>query len=140
VFPSCKRAINGVEYGVPVVLQARPTEAAHEPEGAAAGRREIAMELLSSISQKRFDGVPCLAESNEFALYQLENDTYALVHRHQGVAWQGVTLSGDALFRVNELLATAARTLYRGLASELSTRQQVPVKPQTGTPRENAST
>ena len=82
------------------------------------------MELLSDVSQQRFAGVPCLAESSEFALYQLENDTYALVHRHQGVAWQGVTLSGDALFRVNELLATAARTLYRDLASDLSTRRQ----------------
>ena len=82
------------------------------------------MELLANIDRSRFEGAPCLAESNEFAVYALENDTYALVHRHQGVPWQGVTFSGDGLFRVNELLATAARMLYRDLASELSDRQQ----------------
>lgn len=82
------------------------------------------MELLPNIERDTFKGAACLAESSEFAVYALENDTYALVHRHQGVPWQGVTLSGDGLFRVTELLATAARTLYRDVASELSLRRQ----------------
>lgn len=82
------------------------------------------MELLPNVGRERFDEATCLAESSEFAVYALENDTYALVHRHQGVPWQGVTLSGDGLFRVTELLATAARTLYRDVASELSARRQ----------------
>ena len=82
------------------------------------------MELLPNIERERFEGATCLAQSNEFAVYALENDTYALVHRHQGVPWQGVTLSGDGLFRVTELLATAARTLYRDVAAQLSTSRQ----------------
>jgi hypothetical protein len=82
------------------------------------------LELLPNIGRERFEGAACLAESSEFAVYALENDTYALVHRHQGVPWQGVTLSGDGLFRVTELLATAARTLYRDVASELSSQRQ----------------
>jgi hypothetical protein len=87
------------------------------------------MELLANIERERFEGALCLAESNEFAVYALENDTYALVHRHQGVPWQGVTLSGDGLFRANELLATAARMLYRDIASELSVRRQTLGRP-----------
>ncbi|MBV9102627.1 MAG: hypothetical protein JO060_03495 [Candidatus Eremiobacteraeota bacterium] len=82
------------------------------------------MELLPQVERARLEASPCLAESNEFAVYALGNDTYALVHRHQAVPWQAVTFSGDALFRVNQLLATAARTLYRDVAAELSPRRQ----------------
>jgi hypothetical protein len=65
-------------------------------------------------------GSKCLAESNEFAVYALEDDTYALVLRHRGMPWQGVTLSGDGVFRVAELLTKATRSLYRDVASRLS--------------------
>ena len=58
-----------------------------------------------------------IAESGEFAVYGLGNDTYALVHRHAAVEWQAMTVSGDGLFRVAELMMQASRTLYRDVAS-----------------------
>lgn len=61
-----------------------------------------------------------VAESSEFAIFDVGNDTYALVHRHEAVDWQGITISGDGLFRVAELLARATRSLYRDVASDLS--------------------
>lgn len=61
-----------------------------------------------------------IAESNEFAIYDVGRDTYALVHRHEGVEWQAITISGDGLFRALELLSRATRTLYRDVASDLS--------------------
>lgn len=78
------------------------------------------MELLTAIDRKLIGDARCIAESNEFAIFQLKNDTYALVQRHQGVEWQGITLSGDGLFRVAELLARATRSLYRDVAAKLS--------------------
>ena len=61
-----------------------------------------------------------VAESNEFAIFEVGNDTYTLVHRHEAVNWQGITISGDGLFRIGELLAVASRALYRDLAGDLS--------------------
>ncbi|MBV8344903.1 MAG: hypothetical protein JO190_07940 [Candidatus Eremiobacteraeota bacterium] len=61
-----------------------------------------------------------IAESSEFAIFDVGNDTYALVHRHEAVDWQGITISGDGLFRVAELVARATRSLYRNVAGELS--------------------
>ena len=61
-----------------------------------------------------------IAESSEFAIFDVGNDTYALVHRHEAVAWQGIMISGDGLFRIAELLGQATRALYRDVASELS--------------------
>jgi len=61
-----------------------------------------------------------IAESSEFAIYAVGNDTYTLVHRHKAVAWQAITLSGDGLFRVSELLVGATRALYRDVALDLS--------------------
>jgi len=80
------------------------------------------MQLLTTIDRAKLERSAPLAESNEFAIYQLENDTYALVHRHvgAGVDWQAITLSGDGIFRVSELLTRAARSLYRDMAAELS--------------------
>ncbi|TAM62383.1 hypothetical protein EPN52_00385 [bacterium] len=78
------------------------------------------MQLLTTIDRRNIEHAAPLAESNEFAIYQLENDTYSLVHRHAGVEWQAITLSGDGLFRVMELLARAGRALYRDLAGDLS--------------------
>ncbi len=75
------------------------------------------MKFMTTVDRGLLERSTCLAESNEFAIFRLDNDTFALVQRHQGVDWQGVTLSGDGLFRVGELLSTATRTLYRVLAS-----------------------
>jgi hypothetical protein len=75
------------------------------------------MKVMTTVDHALLERSTCLAESNEFAIFRLDNDTFALVQRHQGVEWQGITLSGDGLFRVGELLAKAARTLYRDLAS-----------------------
>ena len=78
------------------------------------------MKLWSDIEQDLLAGSKCLAESDEFAVYALDNDTYALVLRHRGMPWQGVTLSGDGVFRAAELLSKASRSLYRDVAARLS--------------------
>jgi len=82
------------------------------------------MKLFTTIDRELIDKATCLAESSEFAIYRLDNDTYALVQRHAGVEWQGITLSGDGLFRVGELLAKATRTLYRDVAAQLSPKNR----------------
>jgi hypothetical protein len=78
------------------------------------------MKLVESIDRETLKSMPLVAESNEFAIYDVGNDTYALVHRHEAVDWQAITISGDGLFRVAELLAGATRSLYRNVAGELS--------------------
>ena len=82
------------------------------------------MKIMSNVDQGLLERSDCLAESNEFAIYRLDKDTFALVQRHQGMPWQGVTLSGDGIFRVGELWAKAARTLYRDLAARLRPERQ----------------
>jgi hypothetical protein len=81
------------------------------------------MKLVDTIDAKLLEGAILIAESNEFAIYDVGCDTYALVHRHAAVEWQAITISGDALFRVLEILAQATRTLYRDVASDLSKMQ-----------------
>ena len=78
------------------------------------------MKLWTDIEKDVLAGSTCLAESDEFAVYALGSDTYALVLRHRGMPWQGVTLSGDAVFRVSELLSKACRALYRDVAGRFS--------------------
>ena len=78
------------------------------------------MKLVERVDPAALAQARLVAESNEFAIYDVGNDTYAMVHRHEGVAWQGITISGDGLFRMAELLAGAARALYRDVAGELS--------------------
>jgi hypothetical protein len=78
------------------------------------------MKLVESIDSRTLESGRLVAESSEFAIFDVGNDTYALVHRHEAVAWQGITISGDGLFRVAELVARATRSLYRNVASELS--------------------
>ena len=78
------------------------------------------MKLVNSIDRETLANGRLIAESSEFAIYDVGNDTYALVHRHEGVEWQAITISGDALFRVAELVAQATRALYRDVAGELS--------------------
>ncbi|MDQ2817159.1 MAG: hypothetical protein M3T49_02965 [Candidatus Eremiobacteraeota bacterium] len=82
------------------------------------------MKLFTTVDRPSLEKSPCLAESNDFAIYDLGSDTYALVQRHQGVEWQGVTLSGDALFRVSELISAATRRLYKDVASQLSPKHR----------------
>lgn len=78
------------------------------------------MKLLTKFDQETVAGMPCLAESNEFAVYSLGEDTYALVHRHEGTEWEAITISGDGVFRAGELMIDAMRHLYRDMAKSLS--------------------
>jgi hypothetical protein len=81
------------------------------------------MKLIANVDATTFERATLISESNEFAIFDVGNDTYALVHRHAAVEWQAITISGDALFRVLEMLAQATRTLYRDVASDLSRLQ-----------------
>jgi hypothetical protein len=78
------------------------------------------VKLVENIDRATLENARPVAESNEFAIYDAGNDSYTLVHRHEGVRWQGITISGDALFRVAELLTVATRRLYRDVAGDLS--------------------
>lgn len=78
------------------------------------------MKLVESIDRSTLEGCRLIAESSEFAIFDVGNDAYTLVHRHEAVDWQGITISGDGLFRVAELVARATRSLYRDVAAEFS--------------------
>jgi hypothetical protein len=78
------------------------------------------MKLVERFDRETLENARLVAESSEFAIFDVGQDTYALVHRHEAVAWQGITISGDGLFRVAELIAQATRSLYRSVAGELS--------------------
>jgi hypothetical protein len=80
------------------------------------------MKLVDNVDREMLENARLVAESNELAIYDVGNDSYTLVHRHEGVRWQGLNISGDALFRVAELLAIATRSLYRDVAGDLSRR------------------
>ncbi|HEY9085388.1 MAG TPA: hypothetical protein VIN40_05565 [Candidatus Tyrphobacter sp.] len=82
------------------------------------------MKLVTAIDAEALDHAKLIAESNEFAIFDVGSDTYALVHRHAAVEWQAITISGDGLFRVLEILAQATRTLYRDVASDLSKQRR----------------
>lgn len=82
------------------------------------------MKLVTAIDAQALENAVLIAESNEFAIYDVGSDTYALVHRHAAVEWQAITISGDGLFRVLEILSQATRTLYRDVASDLSKRRR----------------
>ncbi len=84
------------------------------------------MKLVDRIDDELLKDAPLVADSSEFAIYAIGKDTYALVHRHEAVAWQAITISGDGLFRIAELLTKATRYLYREVASELSPNKQQP--------------
>jgi len=78
------------------------------------------MKLVERFDRDSLEKCPLVAESSEFAIFDVGSDTYALVHRHEAVAWQGVMISGDGLFRIAELLGQETRALYRDVAGELS--------------------
>ncbi len=81
------------------------------------------MKLVTAIEAADLEHAKLVAESNELAVFDVGRDTYALVHRHEGVGWQAITISGDGIFRMLELLSRTARTLYRDVASDLSREQ-----------------
>jgi hypothetical protein len=78
------------------------------------------VKLVENLDPRALTDDKLVAQSNEFAIYEGGNDTYLLVHRHEGVRWQAITISGDALFRILELMASATRRLYRNVAGDLS--------------------
>lgn len=80
------------------------------------------MKLVTAIDPKALANAQLIAESSEFAIYDMGSDTYTLVHRHASVEWQAITISGDGIFRILEILAQATRTLYRDVAADLSKR------------------
>lgn len=88
------------------------------------GEAEDTMKLVTAIDAEKLERAVLIAESGEFAIFDVGGDTYALVHRHAAVEWQAITISGDGLFRVAEILAQATRRLYRDVASDLSKRQR----------------
>ena len=83
------------------------------------------MKLVNAINAQALERATLIAESNEFAIFDIGSDTYALVHRHAAVEWQAITISGDGIFRVLEILAQATRTLYRDVASDLSMQRRL---------------
>ena len=77
------------------------------------------MELFKSLEPSSLAGATCLAESGEFALYARDRDSYLLVQKHQGTPWEGISISGDGVFRIGGLLVEAMRHLYRDVAADV---------------------
>ena len=77
------------------------------------------MELFKSLDPSSLAGATCLAESGEFALYARDRDSYLLVQKHQGTPWEGISISGDGVFRIGGLMVEAMRHLYRDVASDV---------------------
>lgn len=78
------------------------------------------MNFIEEVDRAALDGMVPVAESDQFAIYSVGEDTYLLVQRHGGTPWRGLRLSGDGIFRVGSLLIDAMRHLYRDVASNLS--------------------
>lgn len=102
-----------------------PTAARGLTTGAIRGDIGEILKLVTAINAEALEDATLIAESNEFAIFDIGNDTYALVHRHAAVEWQAITISGDGLFRVLEILAGATRTLYRDVAGDLSKQRRL---------------
>lgn len=78
------------------------------------------MNFVQRIDRESLEGMVPIAESDQFAIYSVGDDTYLLVQRHGGTPWTALRLSGDGIFRVGSLLTDAMRHLYRDVASNLS--------------------
>jgi hypothetical protein len=78
------------------------------------------MNFVEDIDPDAFEELTPLAESDQFCIYALGDDTYMLLQRHEGTPWTGLRLSGDGLFRVSALINEAMRDVYRHVASRLS--------------------
>jgi hypothetical protein len=81
------------------------------------------MEFIEQIDRSRVAGMKPIAESDQFAIYAIGDQTYMLVQRHEGTPWTAIRLSGDAVFRVGALFVEAMRHMYRDVASHLSPLQ-----------------
>ncbi len=82
------------------------------------------MKLVATIDREALKDATLVADSNEFAIYDVGHGTFTLVHRHEATQWQAMTISGDGLFRITELLAKATRCMYRNVAGDLSRSMQ----------------
>jgi hypothetical protein len=80
----------------------------------------VCVDFLEHIDQSTVAGMEPIAESDQFAVYAVGNQTYLLVQRHAGSPWLALRLSGDGVFRVGSLMVDAMRHLYREVASQLS--------------------
>jgi hypothetical protein len=78
------------------------------------------MNFIEQVDRGALEAKAPVAESDQFAIYAVGDDTYLLVQRHAGTPWTGVQFSGDGIFRVGSLLVDAMRHLYRDVASNLS--------------------
>jgi hypothetical protein len=78
------------------------------------------LDFVSQIDPSELAAKEIVAESDQFAVYAVGNDTYMIVQRHGGSPWTGVRLSGDGIFRVGGLIVDAMRHLYRDVARDLS--------------------
>jgi hypothetical protein len=78
------------------------------------------MDFIERIDPTTVASLKPLAESDQFAMYAVGQDTYVLVQRHAGTPWMALRLSGDGVFRVGSLMVDAMRHLYRDVASQLS--------------------
>ncbi len=78
------------------------------------------MDFVPSVTEDALSKARLVAESNQFAIYAMGEETYLLVQRHASMPWTGMAFSGDGLFRVSGLISEATRDLYRELATRLS--------------------
>lgn len=78
------------------------------------------MDFIEQIEPSAVESLEKVAESEQFAMYSVGEQTYLLVQRHEGTPWMALRLSGDGLFRVSSLLGDAMRHLYRDVSSRLS--------------------
>jgi hypothetical protein len=78
------------------------------------------MDFFEHFDPATVAGLTPIAESDQFAIYSMQDSTYLLVQRHGGTPWMALRLSGDGVFRVGSLLVDAMRHLYRDIASDLS--------------------
>lgn len=79
-----------------------------------------AMDFIENVDRDSFERMTPIAESDQFAMYAIGDDTYMLVQRHEAVPWTAVRFSGDGVFRAGALLSEAMRHIYRNLAAQLS--------------------
>jgi len=78
------------------------------------------MDFIERVDPGTVADLDPVAESDQFAIYAVGEETYMLVQRHAGTPWTAVRLSGDGVFRVGLLMVDAMRHLYRDVASQLS--------------------
>jgi hypothetical protein len=78
------------------------------------------MDFVENVDRHALESMTPIAESDQFAIYAVGDDTYLLVQRHAAVPWTALRLSGDGIFRVGMLVSEAMRHIYRSVASQLS--------------------